>query len=134
MKYPSLVALPIFLLPMHSFSQTVPPGQSLDVYTLRLLPGEDLKVKLTEFVELHRIEAGFMLTGVGSLTDVILRLANQEEGSQYRGHFEIDSLVGTLSIHGSHLHISVSDSTGKTIGVHLLDGNIVYTTAELVVG
>jgi len=48
------------------------------------------------------------------------------------GHFEIVSLTGTVSINGSHLHISISDSTGETIGGHLMDGCIVYTTAEIV--
>jgi len=42
--------------------------------------------------------------------------------------------VGTLSVNGSHLHLSISDSTGKTIGGHLLDGCKVYTTAEMVIG
>lgn len=34
---------------------------------------------------------------------------------------------------GSHLHISVSDSTGKTIGGHLLQGCKIFTTAEIVI-
>ena len=63
-----------------------------------------------------------------------LRFANQSEGSQSQGHFEIVSLTGTLSINGSHLHMSVSDSTGRTFGGHLLEGNLVYTTAEIVIG
>ncbi len=42
--------------------------------------------------------------------------------------------VGTISIHGEHLHISLSDSEGKTIGGHLLGDAIVYTTAEIVIG
>jgi predicted DNA-binding protein with PD1-like motif len=33
-----------------------------------------------------------------------------------------------------HLHIALSDETGKAIGGHLLDGNLVYTTAEVVLG
>lgn len=52
----------------------------------------------------------------------------------YRGHFEIVSLVGTLSANGSHLHLAVADSTGRTIGGHLLDGCRVYTAAEIVLG
>jgi predicted DNA-binding protein with PD1-like motif len=32
-------------------------------------------------------------------------------------HFEIVSLVGTLAVNGAHLHISISDPHGKTIGV-----------------
>ena len=75
-----------------------------------------------------------MLTCVGSLTVTTLRLANQEGPSVYKGHFEIVSLVGTLSVNGSHLHLAVSDSTGRTIGGHLLDGCRVYTTAEIVLG
>ena len=71
---------------------------------------------------------------MGSLTVATLRLANQEGPTVYQGHFEIVSLVGTLSVNGSHLHLAVSDSTGRTIGGHLLDGCRVYTTAEIVLG
>jgi uncharacterized protein len=49
------------------------------------------------------------------------------------GHFEIVSLTGTVSVNGSHLHISISDSTGKTIGGHLMEGCTIYTTAEIVI-
>ena len=33
-----------------------------------------------------------------------------------------------------HLHISVSDSEGNTKGGHLKENNIIYTTAEIVLG
>ena len=82
----------------------------------------------------EHIAAGAVLTCVGSLTDVTLRLANQENPSNWNGHFEIVSLVGTLSTSGSHLHLSVSDSTGRTLGGHLLEGCKIYTTAELLIG
>ena len=103
-------------------------------YALRLKPGQDMRQQLNAFVTEHHIQAGAMVTCVGSLTQATLRLANQEGPTVYRGHFEIVSLVGTLSTNGSHLHLAVSDSTGRTIGGHLLDGNLVYTTAELVIG
>ena len=110
------------------------PSSILKTYALRLLPGDDLRQQLTAFVQAHHIVAGTMLTCVGSLTVATLRLANQEGPTEYRGHFEIVSLVGTLSTNGSHLHLAVSDSTGRTIGGHLLDGCRVYTTAEIVLG
>lgn len=47
------------------------------------------------------------------------------------GPFEIVSLVGTLSIHGIHVHISISDESGQTFGGHLLSGNLIHTTAEI---
>ena len=109
-------------------------ASALKTYSLRLRPGDDLRQQLTAFVQEHHIRAGAMLTCVGSLTVTTLRLANQEAASVYRGHFEIVSLVGTLSVNGSHLHLAVSDSTGRTIGGHLLDGCRVYTTAEIVLG
>lgn len=106
----------------------------MQTYSVRLRSGQDLKKEIDAIVRQQRIGAGAILTCVGSLTDVALRLANQEGPTVWRGHFEIVSLVGTLSMNGSHLHLSVSDSTGKTLGGHLVDGCRIYTTAELVIG
>ena len=48
---------------------------------------------------------------------------------------EIVSLVGTLSsIGGHHLHISLSDKTGKVSGGHVHGECLVFTTAEIVLG
>ena len=104
------------------------------MHAFRLLPGRDLKLSLDSFVKEKNIQAGWIATCVGSLTDYNIRFANQPEGTRDSGHFEIVSLVGTLSVNGSHIHLSVSDSTGKTIGGHLLEGCKIYTTAELVIG
>lgn len=112
----------------------VPIKGAMQTYSFRLRPGQDLKHELHALVKQQRIEAGVIITCVGSLTDLTLRLANQEGPSHWRGHFEIVSLVGTLSTSGSHLHLSASDSTGRTLGGHLLNGCIVYTTAEIVIG
>lgn len=103
-------------------------------YALRLRPGQDLRQQLLAFTQEHHLQAAAIVTCVGSLTTTTLRLANQSGPTVYKGHFEIVSLVGTLSVNGSHLHLAVADSTGRTVGGHLLDGNIVYTTAELVIG
>lgn len=105
---------------------------NLKTHALRLKPGADLKKSLQSYVNEHQCKAAWISTAVGSLTDYHIRFANQTNGSKDSGHFEIVSLVGTLSENGSHIHISVSDSTGKTTGGHLMDGCIVYTTAEIV--
>jgi uncharacterized protein len=106
---------------------------SVQTHAFRLKPGEDLKQAITKIVEQRKITAGWISTCVGSLTDYNIRFANQPNGSVGTGHFEIVSLTGTVSINGSHLHISVSDSTGKTLGGHLMDGCKVYSTAEIVI-
>ena len=122
----------VFLTTSMAMAQAAPSSPTR-AYALRLRPGDDLRQALLAFVAAQRLEAGAVLTCVGSLTDVSLRLANQEGATRYQGHFEIVSLVGTLAATGgSHLHLSVSDSTGRTLGGHLLDGCRVYTTAEIV--
>jgi predicted DNA-binding protein with PD1-like motif len=101
-------------------------------YTFRLKPGQDLFDSIEALVKEESVQAGCVLSGVGSLTHVELRLADREYISEYEGHFEIVSITGTVSIHGSHLHISVSDGDGKTIGGHMESGCKIYTTAEIV--
>ena len=80
-----------------------------------------------------KISAGWISTCVGSLTHYAIRYANQPGITSDSGHFEIVSLTGTVSMNGSHLHISISDSTGRTIGGHLAEGCRIYTTAEIVI-
>ena len=105
----------------------------------------------------------FVVTAVGSLKDATLRLANaskkdteanvsigtsrknnnggesldEAKGNdirRWKQRFEIVSLVGTFSRDGGcHLHISLSDSEGRTIGGHLIDGDV-FTTVEVVLG
>lgn len=105
----------------------------MENYTFRLTPGQDLFDAIEAFVEKKQIEAGCVLSAVGSLTRAVLRLANREVYNEYEGYFEILSVTGTISIHGSHLHILISDSEGKTIGGHLVSGCKIYTTAEVVI-
>jgi predicted DNA-binding protein with PD1-like motif len=102
-------------------------------YTFRLKPGHDLFDSISLFAADKDIQAGCVLCGVGSLTHVALRFANQENYASYDGYFEIVSLTGTISVHGSHLHLSVSGKDGTTIGGHLESGCKIYTTAEIVV-
>lgn len=106
---------------------------NLTAHAFRLKPGQDLKAAIQDLVNQKQVKAGWISTCAGSLTHYKIRFANQPEGSMGSGHFEIVSLTGTVSVNGSHLHISISDSTGKTIGGHLMEGCIIYTTAEFVI-
>lgn len=107
--------------------------ETISSYAVRLKPGEDLQSGIERTTRDNHIEAGWIATAVGSITHYNIRFANQPDGSTGQGHFEIVSLVGTVGAGGNHLHLSISDSTGKTIGGHLLPGCIVYTTAEIVI-
>jgi predicted DNA-binding protein with PD1-like motif len=101
-------------------------------FAFRLKPGEDLQQGIASYCNENNIKAGWVSTCVGSLTDYTIRFANQPGTSTGTGHFEIVSLTGTISNNGMHMHLSISDSTGKTLGGHLMQGCKVYTTAEIV--
>jgi len=107
--------------------------QKVTAHAFRLKPGQFLKEEIQKYVVANKIQAGWISTCVGSLTQFNLRLANQPANEKGTGHFEIVSLTGTVSVNGSHLHLAISDSTGKTIGGHLADSNVIYTTAEIVI-
>ncbi|MBP7693469.1 MAG: DNA-binding protein [Anaerolineales bacterium] len=106
----------------------------MQTYAFRLHPGQDLHAELEGFAVRKQLEAACVLACVGSLTRAVLRFANQSQATTLEGHFEIVSLTGTLSQHGSHIHIAIADGQGRTYGAHLLAGNQVYTTAEVVIG
>lgn len=109
-------------------------GCGARTYALRLRPGDDVRLKLMEFSRQHHLRAAYVVTCVGSLKLAAIRYADQQSTTMIDGPLEIVSLVGTLSPDGPHLHISVSDAAGRTVGGHLAEGSHVYTTAEVVIG
>jgi predicted DNA-binding protein with PD1-like motif len=106
----------------------------MKIHALRLLPGADLKVEIQNYLKKENIEAAAMLSSVGSLRQTKIRLAGAKDYFEENGLREILSLSGTLSLHGSHLHIALSNGQGQCIGGHLMDGCLINTTAELVIG
>lgn len=105
-----------------------------EIYAFRCSPGQDLMGEIQSVVQRLKIEAGWIITCVGSLTDIHLRFANGTTGTKRTGHFEIVSLAGTVGRQGCHLHMSVSNELGEVMGGHVLMENWIYTTAEIVIG
>jgi predicted DNA-binding protein with PD1-like motif len=91
-----------------------------------------VKTALHAYTNSQKLDAAAVVSAVGSLTEVHLRLANADTTEKHHGHFEIVSLSGTLSPDGVHLHLAVADERGVTVGGHLMPGCLVYTTHELV--
>jgi predicted DNA-binding protein with PD1-like motif len=104
------------------------------VHALRLLPGSDLKKSLLLLAKEKDLKAAFILTCVGSLEEAAIRMAGAGEVKQFTDKLEILSLSGTFSVRGGHFHICTSDKNGRVTGGHLMDGCIIYTTAEIVIG
>ncbi|WP_441258151.1 PPC domain-containing DNA-binding protein [Vibrio sp. Vf1514] len=103
------------------------------VRATRLTQGADLKQSIIALVQTHGITAGSIASCAGCLSHLNIRLADSTSTLSLQAPFEIVSLMGTLTPHHLHLHIAVADSQGKVLGGHLLDGNLVNTTAELIV-
>ena len=106
----------------------------MKTFVLRLHPKKDLKDELIKFTKKNNIQAGFIFTCVGSLRRATLRMADENVIRDFEEKYEIVSLVGTLSQEGVHLHVSLSDKDGNTIGGHLQEGCLIYTTAEIIIG
>ena len=107
---------------------------SMKTYAIRLHPGQDLKAELLRFVQTEKLQAGIILTCVGSFQKTSLRMAGKDQTKTWDEKMEILSLVGTLSAEGVHLHVAVSDGEGQTFGGHLVEGCLIYTTAEIAIG
>lgn len=108
-------------------------------FVKRLYSGDDLKLSVLELAQKNHVTAGLVICAVGSLSYVRLRMPVRNKRMVYktwRGHFEIVSLIGTVSQDGSHghLHLSFSDHTGHVYGGHLEEGCLVRTTVELTLG
>lgn len=105
----------------------------MPILVKRLKPSQDIYNELKALVDEFHIEAGVILSLVGSVKEGNLRFANQEKASSLQGPLEIVSATGTLGKSGMHVHASFSNSKGETCGGHLMPGNLVYTTCEIVV-
>jgi predicted DNA-binding protein with PD1-like motif len=95
-------------------------------------PVSPSKQELERFARQQPLQAGFVLSAVGSLRQATLRLADQTEDCLLAEPLEILSLSGSLCPDGVHLHLAVANAQGRTWGGHLRPGCLIYTTAEVV--
>lgn len=105
-------------------------------FSKRLKNGQDLKKEIESFAIENNITAGCILSIVGGLSKTVLKTPRKPgEVSQHliEKDVEIVSGTGTVSKDGHHIHISVTDKDGVTVGGHLDYGCIVRVTTELVI-
>lgn len=100
---------------------------------LRLPPGADLRQALDAALLASGHQAGFVVSGIGSLSPAVLRMAGADRLLTLEGDLELLSLAGSLSPDGSHLHASVATSDGRVLGGHVMPGCLVRTNAEILV-
>ncbi len=101
-------------------------------FAVRLKPGDDPRRELERFAKERGLRAAAVVSAVGSLSVAVIRMAGESAPQRMETPLEVIALTGTLSPDGAHLHIAVSDATGKTTGGHLSEGSMVRTTLEVV--
>lgn len=110
----------------------------MEQLTFRLKPGQFLKEEIEIKTKENNIKAGVLLSIVGGLENVTLRMAGSDPDNQiikkWNKVFEIVSGTGTISPDGCHIHVSLSDQKGNVVGGHLKEGCKVIYTAEVVIG
>lgn len=100
----------------------------------RLHRGDDLMGSIRAIAQAEQIAAGVILSGVGCVSRARIRDASGVQVRELDRDFEIVSLNGTVSQTRCHVHIALADESLATIGGHLLEGCIINTTCELVIG
>ena len=103
----------------------------MQAHPLRLFPGDDLRAALEDVLRQVKLQAAFVIQGIGSLSVAQLRFAGDEDPTELRDDLEILTLAGSLSPDGAHLHMSVADPRGRVFGGHVARGCTVRTTAEI---
>jgi predicted DNA-binding protein with PD1-like motif len=124
----------------------------ITAHSIRLTPGQDLvpALEYAAAAACHSSACGaaFILTAVGSLSNVTLRLASAHSGGitspaenpmrTWNEPVEVTSLVGTMAISddfiiAKHWHMSIADEAGDSFGGHVMAATV-WTTMEIVLG
>ena len=100
----------------------------------RLHRGDDLLLAIRAFAKENDLAAGVVLSAVGCISAGRVRDASGVTVRRIEEPCEIVSLFGTVSAARCHLHISLAREDLGVIGGHLVEGCIVNTSCELVIG
>ena len=118
------------------------------VVALRLKPGTDVLLGLTEACKRAGINNGVILSGIGSLNGVKfcnpVELPEKKAGYGYgeilhlTGPIELTSASGIIchddeGVTNLHVHINLSDRYGNAHGGHLVEGTKVLLTVDVVI-
>ena len=106
----------------------------MKTYAVRLRRGADLLESIVELCTKNEIRAGMVLSAVGCVSRGRVRDAGGVNIVDIAEPLEIVSLMGTVSNMRCHLHVSFSKEDLSVVGGHLVEGCIINTTCELIIG
>lgn len=106
----------------------------MKTYAVRLRRGADLLESIEKLCAENAIRAGVVLSAVGCVSRGRVRDAGGVNIVDIAEPLEIVSLMGTVSNMRCHLHVSFSKEDLSAVGGHLVEGCIINTTCELIIG
>lgn len=118
------------------------------VIAIRVSPGEEVLSAIESACKEHNITNGIILSAIGSFdgarffTPVPL---DTKAGAGYSDPIEMTGPIELLNATGMithseegnqdfHIHVTFSDGKGNAFGGHLIPGNIVLLTLDMVIG
>lgn len=124
-------------------------GKISRVIVLRLKPGTDLLGGIQAACERYQVHNGVILSAIGSLACVrycdVEALPGKKCGYGYGKVLTLDETIELTGAGGVvcsdaegninlHIHICMSDKTGRAYGGHLVEGTRILMTADIVLG
>ncbi|MBR5225427.1 MAG: DNA-binding protein [Clostridia bacterium] len=104
----------------------------MKAHAFRLRRGDDLLSSIRAYACANGIRAAAIVSGVGCVTQAVIRDASGVTTHTLSGRHEIVSITGTVSSARTHLHIALAGEDMQVIGGHLCEGTIINTTCEIV--
>lgn len=123
-------------------------GSIKRVIAFRLAPGQEIMTSIKSACEEKKLKNGIILSAIGSLDgarffDPVVR-PDKKAGYAYgepivlKGPIELLSMDGMICNRDGeillHLHFSLSDSEGRAYGGHVIEGNRVLLTCDVLIG
>jgi predicted DNA-binding protein with PD1-like motif len=107
---------------------------------VRLEPGENVHTALLEVCARHGVSAGFVISGIGLITDPelgFLVAPGEYDHRRFQGEFELLSLAGNIAQYEgrshAHLHVTLGNTDYTTIGGHLFAARVGVTVEVLLI-
>lgn len=124
-------------------------GNIKQIHAFRMKPGDDFLLTLQKYCEDNEIKNGIILNTIGSLDGATfldpVPLPEKKFGYGYGEPIKLFGPIEILTADGMvchnddeeillHVHVTYSDQDGHAYGGHLIEGNRVLFTADVVLG
>lgn len=105
-----------------------------DILVARFTAGENVHASILDLCRAHRVEGGFIVSGIGALADPVIGYFSGNGNyvtREFPGIHECLNLTGNLSLKDgelmAHIHVTMSDTEFHAFGGHLVEAQVGVT-------